>query len=137
MFLLETERNGGWRESWRSLQVLIKVSLSKHVHSHQPRCLRVLCVLIKEGVIGSAGVSNFDISELELLNPPPHVVQNWFDPFHQDRDVVKWCAERGIAYVSYSILGGQWEHQDLGGGGRKTNPVFARLGVATFAINFI
>jgi alcohol dehydrogenase (NADP+) len=99
----QTEAAGGWRESWRALAQLAAA-----------------------GTIKARGVSNFDVAEVELMDPPPLVVQNWFDPFRQDRDMVAWCAARGVAYTSYSTLGGQWEHQQVegGGGAPRSNPVF-------------
>jgi hypothetical protein len=72
-------------------------------------------------------VSNFDLNELKQVNPKPHVVQNWFDPFRQDRDVLAWCKKNHIAYTSYSTLGGQWVHQQVEGGGRRPNPIYERL----------
>ena len=52
-------------------------------------------------------------------------MQNWLDPFRQDRAVLEWCRDNGVAYTSYSTLGGQWTHQRApGGGGQRSNPVF-------------
>ena len=66
-------------------------------------------MLHKQGKIRSLGVSNFDIVDLkELLNittVPLSVVQNWFDPLHQDVNVRKFCAKHGIHYMGYSTLG--------------------------------
>ena len=65
--------------------------------------------LNKQGKIRSLGVSNFDVIDLkELLNitnVPVAVVQNWFDPFHQDISVRQFCAKHGIHYMGYSTLG--------------------------------
>lgn len=101
---LKADKAGGWQESWRALTELVS-----------------------NGEIGAAGVSNFGVEELGLMNPLPDVVQNWFDPFHQDRATLSWCRDHGVAYTSYSTLGGQWEHQALDGGGLKPNPVFERF----------
>ncbi len=61
------------------------------------------------GKIRSIGVSNFDLIDLrELLNltkVPVSVVQNWFDPFHQDENVREFCAKHQIHYMGYSTLG--------------------------------
>ena len=97
-----TELSGGWQAAWRALEDLLKL-----------------------GSIRAIGVSNFDLSELEQMDPLPHVVQNWFDPFRQDRTVLEWATRSRVAYTSYSTLGGQWEHQEVDGG-RRANPVFVR-----------
>ncbi|CAM9654184.1 unnamed protein product [Discosporangium mesarthrocarpum] len=46
-----------------------------------------------------------------MAEVPPAMVQNWMDPFHQDRAVRQLCAKNGIAYTSYSTLGGQWVYR--------------------------
>jgi len=70
------------------------------------------------GKLRAIGVSNFDATllttALSEVRVKPHVVQNWMDPFHQDREVRKLCKEHDIAYTSYSTLGGQWEHRKEG-----------------------
>lgn len=80
--------SGAWKESWRALESLYN-----------------------EGLVRAIGVSNFDrvlLSELwGWAKVKPHVVQNWFDPFHQDHAVRKFCSDHGITYVGYSSLGGQ------------------------------
>lgn len=38
---------------------------------------------------------------------------------YQDREMVAWCAAHGVAYTSYSTLGGQWEHQQIDGGAHR------------------
>ena len=72
--------------------------------------------------VQAIGVSNFDVRLLtELLmiaNTKPTLVQNWMDPFHQDKEVRKLCDEHGIVYMAYSSFGTQW------GSKHKTNPVF-------------
>jgi diketogulonate reductase-like aldo/keto reductase len=81
----------GWRNAWKNLEV---------IH--------------KEGDIAAIGVSNFGADDLlELLkfaNTRVAVVQNWMDPFRQDKHVREICKEYGIAYMAYSSMGGQWEH---------------------------
>jgi diketogulonate reductase-like aldo/keto reductase len=54
------EAAGGWKEAWRALR---------------------RAVVLKQ--VRSVGVSNFDVTEVATVDPPPHVVQNWFDPFRQ------------------------------------------------------
>lgn len=64
---------------------------------------------VTKGKIRSLGVSNFDEEDiLELLrwsHKPVSVLQNWFDPFHQDTSIRKLCAEYNIRYMGYSTLG--------------------------------
>ena len=63
----------------------------------------------KKGKLRSLGVSNFDHQDLqelvELATVPVSAVQNWFDPFHQDHSVRKFCTEHDIRYIGYSTLG--------------------------------
>eukprot|EP00041_Stephanoeca_diplocostata_P031294 m.972733 g.972733 ORF g.972733 m.972733 type:complete len:357 (+) comp23930_c0_seq30:279-1349(+) len=74
--------------------------------------------LVEQGKIRLLGVSNFRILELNALiaqaRTPPAVVQNWMDPFHQDRDVLAWCRDHAVHYQAYSSLGGQWGHRANG-----------------------
>lgn len=95
----EKEPEGTWEDSWAVME--------KHVRA---------------GHIGAIGVSNFGERELRRLldiqTVPVAVLQNWFDPFHQDRVVRALCAENGIHYQGYSTLGTQWW-----GKGIEPNPV--------------
>eukprot|EP01006_Ploeotia_vitrea_P052140 TRINITY_DN67655_c5_g1_i1.p1 TRINITY_DN67655_c5_g1~~TRINITY_DN67655_c5_g1_i1.p1 ORF type:complete len:359 (-),score=21.99 TRINITY_DN67655_c5_g1_i1:114-1190(-) len=89
---------GDWKESWRAMEDLYR-----------------------EGKLKLLGVSNFWPDLLDELYQfaaiKPHVIQNWCDPFHQDRLTRKWAAERGIVYTAYSSLGTQWSARG------KQNPV--------------
>lgn len=71
----------------------------------------------KKGKIRSLGVSNFDQKDLEelvqLATVPVSAVQNWFDPFHQDREVRKFCQEHNIRYIGFSTLGKVFVEFDL------------------------
>ncbi|EDO44979.1 predicted protein, partial [Nematostella vectensis] len=90
LFLIHS-KTGTWKESWKAMEELHR-----------------------QGKIRSLGVSNFNVDELqELVNfatVPVSAVQNWFDPFHQDRKARRFCNKHGIRYIGYSTLG-------------KTNPV--------------
>ena len=94
------EERISWKEGWRNLER----SMS-------------------DGHVLSIGVSNFGVSELkELLrisNTKVSVIQNWMDPFHQDREVRQIAEEHGIVYMAYSSFGTQWEGKFHG-----ANPVF-------------
>jgi diketogulonate reductase-like aldo/keto reductase len=76
------------------------------------------------GSLGAIGVANFGLSELqELVRSAvvkPHVVQSWFDPYHQNWELVKYCREMGIVFQAYSSLGTQWTHRQETG---KKNPI--------------
>lgn len=89
---------GHWRDSWRALEDAVR-----------------------RGAARAIGVSNFGLSELEELENMaeigPHVVQNWMDPFRQDRQVREWCRVRGVAYTSYSTLGTQWRRNPVASSG--------------------
>lgn len=90
---------------------------------HYPRCWPSLCdnkepegtfldswrameKLVEDGKIRSLGVSNFEVNDLQELlaaaKIKPAVVQNWMDPFHQDRHTRDFCKTHGIHYQSYS-----------------------------------
>ena len=107
---------------------------------HAPHCWRGSCTqeeeshhwqsawhtlesLKKSGSISAVGVSNFDtvlLQELlDMTDVKVAVVQNWMDPFNQDRAVRSLAAQHGIAYMSYSSFGTQWEWK------LNYNPVFA------------
>lgn len=100
----EGSPRGTWQDSWRAMELLNK-----------------------QGKIHSVGVSNFDVMDLkELLNittVPVSVIQNWFDPFHQDANVRQFCAKHGIHYMGYSTLGSQWTTY----GGMDSNPVLTSV----------
>ena len=80
------EPKGTWQESWKAMEEMQK-----------------------KGKIRSLGVSNFYLEDLEelvkLATVPVSAVQNWFDPFHQDRRVRAFCQEHNIRYIGFSTLG--------------------------------
>jgi diketogulonate reductase-like aldo/keto reductase len=94
----EREETHTWQECWRNLETLKS-----------------------EGHIHSIGVSNFDKNHLQQVitfaNTQIVAVQNWCDPFHQDKEVRAYAAENGIAYMAYSSFGTQWTNKF------PTNPV--------------
>lgn len=121
----------------------IQVSLTRHqatsldsVLLHKPRCWEGACtrepegtwheswVALEEavdaGVVRSIGMCDIDnrlFSELSEKRIGPTVIQNWFDPFHQDKVLRRRIAqhneqhpERKVLYQAYSSLGTQWFH---------------------------
>ncbi|CAJ1415623.1 unnamed protein product [Effrenium voratum] len=96
-----SEPAGSWRDSWQALEELQR-----------------------ENRVRAIGLCDVDISLLrELLTQrqKPQIIQNWMDPFHQDKDVRRRCREEGIQYQAYSTLGSQWVHFK---GYAENNPVF-------------
>jgi len=93
------EPEGTWRESWRALESLYE-----------------------QGQVRALGVSNFSPDELQQLlgfaRTPPHIVQSWMDPLHQERPLREVCRAHGILFQAYSTLGTQWA-----GRGVRVNPV--------------
>ncbi len=104
------EESHSWQSAWRTLE---KVK--------------------REGLVTAIGVSNFEVSELRevlaLADSKVAVVQNWMDPFQQDREVRRVAASFGVLYMAYSSFGTQWE-QKLG-----RNPVFTSDVLQTIASN--
>ena len=78
---------------------------------------------MNEGHVKTIGISNFDVNELNELirvsNTKIAVIQNWMDPFHQNKDVRALAKEHGIVYMAYSSFGTQWDGKFDG-----VNPVF-------------
>jgi diketogulonate reductase-like aldo/keto reductase len=72
------------------------------------RSWRALERILAEGRCRAIGVSNFMIRHLEELlahaQSPPAVNQIELHPWCQQRDVVAFCEDRGIAAVAYSPL---------------------------------
>lgn len=88
----EADKRRSWKSAWENLEKM------KHL-----------------GHVQSIGVSNFDadllLELLNLANMRVAVVQNWMDPFHQDRSTRRVCQERGVTYMAYSSLGTQWVYK--------------------------
>lgn len=83
---LTGEPKGDWKDSWRAMEDMQR-----------------------KGKIRSLGVSNFyteDLQELQNISTlPVSAVQNWFDPFHQDRKTREYCRNNTIRYIGFSTLG--------------------------------
>ena len=81
-----------------------------------------------EGKISSIGISNANVEEIQIaidvLGEGGLVsVQNEFSPkFRCSEDELEFCAERGIAFLPWSPLGG------TGGGGRNVGDRYAAFG---------
>lgn len=105
---------------------------------HKPRCWEGACrkkpegtwkdswVALEElydsGEVGAIGICDVDdnlLSELLKQRIKPHIIQNWMDPFHQDKHMRKRCQEENIQYQAYSTLGNQWKYH-----GARINPLW-------------
>jgi aryl-alcohol dehydrogenase-like predicted oxidoreductase len=65
-----------------------------------------------EGLVGAWGLSNYDLAGLReaLRHGRPGLLQNSFSLLDRadERDVLPFCAEHGIAYVPFGPLSGGW-----------------------------
>ena len=107
---------------------------------HKPRCWEGACSKVPEGTwqdswkaleefyeagIITKSIGICDVSSVSLLNEllsqkiKPHIIQNWMDPFHQDKAMRQRIQQSGILYQAYSSLGTQWHHHK----GHSQNPV--------------
>lgn len=133
----------GYEATKRAVQVSLQrqgVETLDSVLIHKPRCWEGACSKVPEGTwqdswkaleefyeagiitksIGICDVSSMGLLE-ELLSQKvkPHIIQNWMDPFHQDKAMRQRIQQRGILYQAYSSLGTQWHHHK----GHSQNPV--------------
>lgn len=101
---------GTWEDSWKALEEAVD-----------------------SGLVRTIGICDVDSRLLEKLlskRIAPMVIQNWFDPFHQDKAVRRRIERinreqdelgkdnKKILYQGYSTLGNQWKYQ-----GYQDNPV--------------
>ena len=65
----------------------------------------------RRGLLRSLGVSNFDVADLrdlvDFATVPVSAVENFFDPFHQEKKVRAFCLKHNIRFIGYSTLG-EW-----------------------------
>jgi aryl-alcohol dehydrogenase-like predicted oxidoreductase len=64
--------------------------------------------LVDDGVVRAIGVSNFDQELIERCEPIRHVdaLQPHFSLLRlENRDLIRWCGERGTGVVAYAPLG--------------------------------
>jgi aryl-alcohol dehydrogenase-like predicted oxidoreductase len=74
-------------------------------------CVLALCEVREQGLTKSIGLSNVTMAELqrawEVSEGSIVVVENEYSPrYRDDRAVVDFCGEHGIAYLPWSPLGG-------------------------------
>eukprot|EP00986_Skeletonema_menzelii_P019058 scaffold27058_cov151-Skeletonema_menzelii.AAC.2 len=104
------EPEGTWEDSWKALEEAVDMGLVRS--------------------IGICDVDNQLLDKLLQKRIAPMVIQNWFDPFHQDKAFRRriesinkaqdrsGTVEKKILYQGYSTLGNQWKLQDY-----RDNPV--------------
>mmetsp|Transcript_11639 Transcript_11639/g.25513 ORF Transcript_11639/g.25513 Transcript_11639/m.25513 type:complete len:452 (+) Transcript_11639:723-2078(+) len=138
----------GYHSTQKAIQLSLKrlkVTSLDSVLIHKPRCWEGICshepegtwqdswVALEEAVdagtvrsIGICDVDNQLLDELLQKRIGPMVIQNWFDPFHQDTHFRRRIErhnqlhpESKILYQGYSSLGTQWFHHK----GYTENPV--------------
>jgi aryl-alcohol dehydrogenase-like predicted oxidoreductase len=66
-----------------------------------------MAALVDEGLVLNIGVSNFDEGMIERCEAIRHVdsLQPHFSMLHlKDRDLIRWCGERGTGVVTYGSL---------------------------------
>ena len=113
------EPEGTWHDSWR-----------------------VLIEAYDSGTVRSIGMCDIDENLLEEMLAKrigPHVIQNWFDPYHQDkafrqriqRHNVEY-PQRRILYQGYSSMGTQWFHHM----GYTVNPVLTNPTLISIALRY-
>mmetsp|Transcript_11366 Transcript_11366/g.25245 ORF Transcript_11366/g.25245 Transcript_11366/m.25245 type:complete len:214 (-) Transcript_11366:29-670(-) len=96
------EMRGRWQEAWRALEDMYESG--------------------KARAIGASNVNEKTLSALLRMRVKPHIVQNWMDPFHQDKKVREICKREGVQYQAYSTLGIWWQRF----GGHWSNPVLVQ-----------
>jgi len=142
----------GYRSTKKAIQLSLErlqVTSLDSVLIHKPRCWGDICSHEPEGtwedswkaleeavdlgVVRTIGICDVDDQLLDKLlskRIKPMVIQNWFDPFHQDYALRRriesinaaqdklGSVEKKILYQGYSTLGNQWKYQ-----GYQDNPV--------------
>eukprot|EP01082_Thalassiosira_pseudonana_P011034 g10299.t1 g10299 contig4:1602664-1603989(+) len=107
------EPEGTWEDSW--------VALEEAVH---------------DGTVRSIGICDVDNSLLDQLLTKrigPTIIQNWFDPFHQDKELrrriqeINEKGEQKVLYQAYSTLGTQWMMRGYTNNPVLNNPILKSL----------
>lgn len=109
-----------------------------HQPKHIEKALPYLCKMMKDGKIGSIGVSNFNLEDLKLADKIVKEngcrisgVQNHFSLLYrtsEENGVLNWCRENNAVFFAYMVL----EQGALTGrySAQKTMPMFSRRGLA-------
>jgi len=121
---------------------------------HKPHCWEGACTKQPEGTwqdawkileeyyekgIITKSIGICDVSSEKFLNEllsqkiKPHIIQNWFDPLHQDTQMRHKIQQAGILYQGYSSLGTQWKYKQTGS--NPKNPVLNHHVLKEIAMN--
>ena len=132
----------------------LNVSKIDSVLIHKPHCWGDVCSRKPEGTwqdswkvleefyldgIITKSIGICDVSNEKLLNElltqkiKPHIIQNWFDPLHQDTYMRQKIQSYGIIYQAYSSLGSQWKYRQ--GYKSMNNPVLNHPTLKRIAMN--
>ncbi len=94
-----------WEEGWHNLERIRSNQSNANTSTDNDGNVLVMNI----------GVSNFDIRLLEALvdrtQTKISVIQNWCDPFHQDRNVRAFAKKHGIVYMAYSSFGTRYRYE--------------------------
>lgn len=89
----------------------IDLMLLHHPGSNDVKAYKAMEKAVADGKIRSIGLSNYYIKEMEAFLPQvsitPALVQNEIHPYYQDRDVVRYMQDKGIAIEAWYPLGGR------------------------------
>jgi diketogulonate reductase-like aldo/keto reductase len=136
----------------------LRVSSLDSILIHKPHCWPGACTREPEGTwhdswvalmeaydtgtVRSIGMCDIDehlLDEMLAKRIGPHIIQNWFDPYHQDKVFRQRIQrhniehpQRRILYQGYSSLGTQWFHHK----GYTENPVLTNPTLISIALNY-
>lgn len=89
----------------------VDLMLLHHPGAHDVEAYKAMERAVKNGKIRSIGVSNYYIKEmtdfLPKVNIKPTLVRNEIHPYYQEKEVVKFMHENGIAIEGWYPLGGR------------------------------
>ena len=95
----------------------IDLLLLHHPGANDVEAYRAMERAVADGKVRSIGLSNWYIEEMEAFLPQvatvPALVQNEIHPYYQERDVVAYLHEKGIAIEAWYPLGGRGHTQEL------------------------
>jgi diketogulonate reductase-like aldo/keto reductase len=60
--------------------------------------------LVRRGLAGAAGVSNFTPARMAVLGPPPEANQIEHSPYNPNAGIVDWCGQHCIRLMAHSPL---------------------------------
>ncbi len=95
----------------------IDMMLLHHPGSNDIKAYKAIEKFIAQGKVRSAGLSNWYIEEIDdfiaSVNIKPALVQNEIHPYYQEKDVVPYMQNLGIAVQAWYPLGGRPYTQNL------------------------